>query len=83
MPALEALAAGAPTIVADGSSLAEVVGTAALIVPPRDPEAVAEALDRVRSDPGMVTRLRTAGPARARRFTWEEAARRYLRLYGP
>lgn len=82
LPALEALAAGAPTIVAAGSALPEVVGPAAITVPAGASEAVAAALDRLRDEPACADALRAAGPARARGFSWERAARGYLALYG-
>ncbi len=82
LPALEALASGAPTIATDGSALPEVVGSAALLVPERDPESVAAALDRLQGDCALTERLRLEGPPRARRFDWRAAARRYLGLYG-
>lgn len=72
LPALEALACGAPLVTTRGSALEEVVGDAALLVPPDDEVALAAALQRaVADDEGVATRLRQAGPARAATFTWE------------
>ena len=65
LPALEALACGAPVVTATGSALAEVVGDAALLVPPADPSALADAIALVLDDPAVAARLRAAGPARA------------------
>ena len=47
LPALEALACGAPLLAADASSLPEVTGDAALLLDPRDPAAWTAAMRRV------------------------------------
>ena len=75
LPPLEALACGAPTVVSTSSSLPEVVGDAALLVPPTDVDALADALHRLVSDEALRARLREAGPLQARQFTWEAAGR--------
>ena len=71
---LEALACGAPVLCAEASSLPEVVGDAALLLPPDDPGAWAEAMLRVCADGELRGRLRAAGPARAAAFTWGRTA---------
>ena len=71
---LEALACGTPVLCAAASSLPEVVGDAALLLPPDDPGAWAEAMLRVCGDEALRGRLRAAGPARAAAFTWERTA---------
>jgi glycosyltransferase involved in cell wall biosynthesis len=81
LPPLEALARGVPTVVADTSSLPEVVGDAALLHPPGDHEALAAALLRLLSDEALRAELRVRGPARAAGFTWERAARETLAVY--
>ena len=47
----EALAAGVPLISTDVGGVPELVGDAAVLVPPNDPEAVAAALERLLDDP--------------------------------
>jgi len=81
LPPLEAMACGTPVVCADAASLPEVVGDAALRVPPGDLEAWAAALLRILEDESLRRRLQVEGPARARRFTWEETARRTVRVY--
>jgi glycosyltransferase involved in cell wall biosynthesis len=81
LPALEALARGVPTVVADTSSLPEVVGDAALRHPPGDHEALAGCLLRLLEDEALRADLRVRGPAQAAGFTWERAARATLRVY--
>jgi glycosyltransferase involved in cell wall biosynthesis len=81
LPPLEAMACGTPTVVADTSSLPEMVGDAALLHPPTDHQALADALMRVLEDEALRADLRRRGLARAARFTWEEAARKTLAVY--
>jgi len=78
LPPLEAMACGAPVIASRASSLPEVVGEAGLMVDPLDVEDIAAAMVRVASDPALREAMRSAGRARARRFSWEECARRTL-----
>jgi glycosyltransferase involved in cell wall biosynthesis len=79
--ALEALACGAPLVTTTGSALDEVVGDAALTVPPGDADALTDALrDALR--PEVAGRLRTAGPKRAAGFTWERSADLHVEAYG-
>ena len=75
MPVAEALAAGVPVVASDDPSLDEACGPAALRVPPREPEAIAEALERAVSDEPERARLAEAGRAHAATLTWEECAR--------
>jgi glycosyltransferase involved in cell wall biosynthesis len=81
LPALEALARGVPSVVAETSSLTEVVGDAAVRFPPGDHEALAACLLRLLSDAGLRADLRVRGPVQAAGFTWERAARETLAVY--
>ena len=80
-PVLEAFACGAPTITSDTSCLPEVAGDAALLVPPRDVDAIAAAIARLGRDAELRASLRARGLARAAQFTWERAARETLAVY--
>lgn len=75
MTPLEAMAAGVPCVVASGGSLPEVVGDAALSVPPQDGEAWADAIRRLVTDSGLRARLVESGRRRAAGFTWADTAR--------
>jgi glycosyltransferase involved in cell wall biosynthesis len=81
LPALEGLACGAPVVTSAGSALGEVTGDAALLVPPGDSHALAEALGRVLDDATLRTRLHAAGPARAAQFTWDACVDQHLDAY--
>ncbi|HEY4158922.1 MAG TPA: glycosyltransferase family 1 protein [Polyangiaceae bacterium] len=73
-PVLEALAAGAPTITSPGSSLDEVAGDAALIVPCGEPDALREAMESLFFDHERARDLRERGLRRASEFTWRACA---------
>ncbi|MHB1293519.1 MAG: glycosyltransferase family 4 protein [Anaerolineae bacterium] len=61
IPLAEALACGTPVVATTAGSMPEVVGPGGRIVPPRDPEALAEAINALLADPTERERLGTAG----------------------
>ena len=75
MPALEALACGAPLVASNRGSLPEIVGDAATIVDPLDVASIAAGLSQLLNDDTWSSQLRAAGPPRAAAFTWGAAAR--------
>ncbi len=81
LPPLEALACGAPVVCSDASSLPEVTGDAALLVPPLDVRGWMLALGRVLSDVDLRRDLAQRGPRQAARFTWPETARQTRAVY--
>ena len=80
LPVIEAMAAGAPVLTSNVSSLPEVAGDAALLVDPTDVSAIGTALTRLLADPALADDLRTRGRARAAEFSWERTARETLAL---
>ncbi len=82
LPVLEAMARGVPVACSNASSLPEVAGEAALMFDPHEAHAMAAAIERLLSmDESERARLRAAGIARARQFTWERTARATLDSY--
>jgi glycosyltransferase involved in cell wall biosynthesis len=81
LPVLEAMARGVPVACSDRASLPEVAGGAALLFDPGYPAQIAAAIERLLRDPGEAERLRTAGRARAARFTWTRTADLTLASY--
>jgi glycosyltransferase involved in cell wall biosynthesis len=81
IPVIEAMAAGAPVVTSNVSSLPEVAGDAALLVPPGDVREIRTAVSRLLGDPDLGARLRARGVERARRFTWERCAEGVLEVY--
>jgi glycosyltransferase involved in cell wall biosynthesis len=80
LPLLEAMACGCPVVGSDRAACPEVVGTAGLLVDPEDVMAIAAAIARILDDEALRRDLRDRGLARSRLFTWEESARRTLRV---
>ncbi len=82
LPALEAMAVGAPLITTEGTAMAEFAGEAAWLVPPGDPGSLARALDTVLEAPAeQLARRVEEGTGRAARFTWERTAAVHLEAY--
>ena len=81
LPLLEAMACGVPVVTSNISSMPEVAGDAAMLVDPRDADGLAAAIARVLRDEALRDRLREAGIARSRQFSWEATARRTLDAY--
>ena len=81
LPPLEAMASGTPVVTSNVSSLPEVVGDAAVLIDPYEPEAIAEAIYRVFTDEGLRQELKARGIARARHFSWDNAIRRVHEIY--
>ncbi|WP_084294624.1 glycosyltransferase [Asaia prunellae] len=74
LPALEGMAAGAPTFVANATSLPEVVGSAEQTFDPYDPQDLGKKLSRLLHDPKYSKTLKSSGIARATELTWERSA---------
>jgi glycosyltransferase involved in cell wall biosynthesis len=81
LPALEAMACGAPVIAADAGAHPEVVGQAALLVSPDEPDAWLEAAQRLFREEALRGELGGAGKERAARYSWDDCARRTLEVY--
>jgi glycosyltransferase involved in cell wall biosynthesis len=88
IPILEAMASGIPVVVADNSSLSEVVqnkskldtGWAALKFPAKDFRKLAEHLNNILKSAKLRADLIEKGLARAGDFSWEKCARETLEL---
>jgi glycosyltransferase involved in cell wall biosynthesis len=81
LPVLEALACGAVVLAADATAIPEVAGDAAVLVDPNLDEAVTAGLLAAVTDLELRTRLRAAGPQRARDYTWDRCAAKTVDAY--
>jgi glycosyltransferase involved in cell wall biosynthesis len=77
---LEAMACGVPAIVANRTSLPEVVGKAGLVVEP-EVDDLAAAIRALMTDDDLRVRLAAASLERAGTFTWANAARSTAAVY--
>jgi glycosyltransferase involved in cell wall biosynthesis len=81
LPVIEALACGAPTITSTGSSLDEVAGDGALVVPCGERAALLEALESASYDSQRRAELKQRGLARAATFTWRKCAEQTIAFW--
>lgn len=83
LPALEAIACGAPLVTTAGTPMATMSGGAALLVAPGDEDELAQALESLLSgaDPGGLAERRRVGLAVAASRSWEASAAAHLTAY--
>lgn len=81
LPAVEALAYGAPLVAAAATALPEVVGEAGVLVDPDDPDAWAAAISDLLRTPDERQRLTEIGLQQARRYSWAANATALADLY--
>jgi glycosyltransferase involved in cell wall biosynthesis len=80
LPVLEAMSYGTPVVAARTSALPEVAGDAAAFVDAEDRDGLASAIVSLVTDAAYAQRLREAGLARVKDFTWSRTARETLRV---
>jgi glycosyltransferase involved in cell wall biosynthesis len=79
---LEAMACGLPVVATDVGDSAFIVGDGGLIVPPGDPEALADAIRRLGADAGLRQRMSQAAIERvAEHFSQAGCIGRFMALY--
>ena len=79
---LEAMALGRSIVATDVGGNPEALGSTGLLVPPKDPTALADALKRVLHDEDLRRRLGAAARLRARtEFSADEMVERHVTLY--
>ncbi len=71
VPAIEAMACGAPVAVADNSSLPEVIGSAGALFNASDPEGMAASILKLKNNRQAWVKR---GLARVKQFSWERCA---------
>ncbi|MBV9358547.1 MAG: glycosyltransferase family 4 protein [Chloroflexi bacterium] len=81
LPPLEAMACGTPVISSNAGPMPEVLGDAALLLPPREPPAWAHAIERVLGDSTLAAHLRARGLVRAESFSWQRTAQATRAVY--
>ncbi len=79
---IEAHACGTPVIGADSGAIADVVADAGLVVPEKNPQALADALSKLAGDPALARTLGQRGLQNAGDyFTWDRVAERMAGIY--
>jgi O-antigen biosynthesis alpha-1,2-mannosyltransferase len=81
LPALEGMACGAPVIGANTSSLPEVIGLDAAMFDPFDVTAMSRKMAQALEDDAFRTMLRDHGLRQAKKFSWDESAKRAIEAW--
>lgn len=81
LPALEAMACGAPVVVSNTSCFPEVVGNAGVLLDPRDVRSWAESIRQLLANPEAAAELGKKGLVQAANFSWERSARKTAEVY--
>src|SRR5882762_8485244 len=81
LPAIEAAACGAPTVVTTNSPMPELLGQGTIGVAPNDRAGLLTALTWILGDPAKQQAMRKAALAAAARFSWENSARQLLDIF--
>jgi glycosyltransferase involved in cell wall biosynthesis len=72
LPPLEAFALGCPVIASNVAGAEEQLGDAAVLVDPKSPQAIAQAIQAIHKDPHLRERLVEKGKARAAKWTGQD-----------
>lgn len=75
LPALEAMASGAPVVVSSGTALEELVGSAGILVDPESVTDIMHGMALLVSQPELRKDLSEKAVARAGEFSWSRTAR--------
>jgi glycosyltransferase involved in cell wall biosynthesis len=79
LPALEAMGCGAAVIGSNVTSIPEVIGREDALFDPYSVQSIAGLMRRVLTDGEFYNSLKAYAPAQAKRFSWDESAKRALR----
>ncbi len=80
-PIIEANAMGIPVLTSNTSSMPEVAGDAALLVDPRDVDALTFAMWRLASDEHLLRHLVARSRPNAARFDWHKSASELIKIF--
>ncbi len=81
LPPLEAMACGAPVLVANATSLPEVVGNSDALFDPFSVDSISERINRVLTDENFRNELSFKGFEQAKKFSWEESAKITIKAF--
>jgi len=81
LPVLEAMTLGVPVVAANRGALPEVLGGAGTLVEADDPEAMANAMERLVDQSPLAASHAALGIERAKQFSWLQTAERVVEAY--
>lgn len=82
LPILESFAAGTPVITSNYASMPEVAGDAAFLVDPKNPQEIADAMEKITKNPAFKEELIERGKKRLQAFSWAKCAEKTLKSIG-
>ncbi len=80
IPITEAMVCGTPVVTSHAHALEEIAGDAAVFVDPEDPQAIADAVQSLLTDPRRLIELRERGLQRSARYSWDRCAAQTLEV---
>ncbi len=81
LPLIEAMACGTPIIASNTSAIPEVVEDAAILIDPKDINALSNALYNLLTDEDLKEELIRKGLQQSTKFRWETTAKKTLEVY--
>jgi len=81
LPLIEAMACSCPVIAVNSTAIPEIAGDAAILVPPRAPEKMAEAVLQVTRDDTLRMDLINRAQKRAEAFTWRKSGSSFVSIF--
>lgn len=80
MPIIEAMSFDVPTLTSENSPMAEIADGAALLIDPRDNDALARGMERIATDEPLRQSLIEKGRERAKLYSWDKTGEGYTAL---
>lgn len=81
MPVLEAMALGVPVITSNTSSLPEVCGEAAILIEPRNIDAIVKGMELLSYNNDFREKLIVKGLEQSKKFTWKKSVESLVEIY--
>ncbi|MCG7601028.1 glycosyltransferase family 4 protein [Halomonas sp. McH1-25] len=81
LPVLEAMASGVPVITSLDSPMEEISRGGSLLVNPKSPDDIAEAIDELICNESLCSQLSSFGVEKAKKYSWDFSANRYDELF--
>lgn len=80
---LESIACGTPIVASNIGGIPDVIkdGETGLLIPPKNPEALANAIIKILQDKTLSSRLSKNGKEEAKKYSWEKIAKDTEKLY--
>lgn len=81
IPLLEAMACGIPVVTSNTSAIPEIAGDGAILIDPRDADAIASQLLKLEQDTAYKEKQIAYGLKRVKLFSWQHTAEKLLKVY--